>query len=121
MAPAMWTLLCAAERIRNGARADDTLAPQPAQGNGAPPSASARAERPQVRLYMHPGRLALGAIDLERADEQFDLGTARVFASLAEAEPACASSTGFLLEVCGAARNGSLADGAVLFVERLRR
>ena len=76
----------------------------------------------EVRVFMHPGRLELGVVDLARADTQFDLREARTFGSLEEAEPACAGRSGFLLQLTtGGSRRGDAVPASVLFVERLRR
>jgi hypothetical protein len=88
---------------RNGAaRGENLAAPQPTR-------------RSEVRIYMHPGRMAVGVMDFERVGEQFDLQRAELFATLEDAEPACAGRTGFLLEL----REGAT-GAAVFFVESLR-
>jgi hypothetical protein len=126
----MWTLLSAAASPNGFQRTprspERTNGALPANGT-APAARSASAVKiapgdREVRIYMHPGRMALGRVDLERADEQFDLEAAESFASLDEAEPACEGRAGFLLELRDVTRNGAGADRsvAVLFVEGLR-
>jgi hypothetical protein len=90
--------------------------------NGNDAASLARAGAREVRIFMHPGRLDLGVVDLDRADAQFELGTARAFGSLDEAEPACAGRSGFLLQLLTmGSRSRDVVPASVLFVERLRR
>jgi hypothetical protein len=129
----MWTLLRAAaqpqpndDRVVERARHNGTTfssPPQSASRNGTGPTPATTDESPQeVRIFMHPGRLELGVVDFDRAAAQFDLHGARKFASLKEAEPACAGRSGFLLELSSKdRRRGSAVAASVLFVERLRR
>ena len=139
----MWTLLsAAAQRARNG---DQTQLPldvdngqplerpvatngshaspiPPRSANGGVAAALATGTLQEIRVFIHPGRLDLGVVDLDRAHAQFDLGTARAFGSLEEAEPACAGRSGFLLQLSKPGRRPSDAvPASVLFVERLRR
>jgi hypothetical protein len=126
----MWTLLSAAASYNGFQRTSRS----PERTNGAlPTNGAASAARiassakvapgdREVCIYMHPGRMAVGRVDLERADEQFDLEAAESFTSLDEAEPACEGRTGFLLELRDVTANGGGDDSsvAVLFVEGLR-
>jgi hypothetical protein len=124
---AMWTLLCAVESERGRAKdAEPEPAPIAAEShtNGAavPNGVVAQAaESLKVRVFMCPGRIEIGVMDLRQAAEQFDLGRARGFDSLSEADPVCGRSTGFLLEVCGGDNRSQVRSAPkLLFVERLR-
>jgi hypothetical protein len=115
----MWSLLSAAAG-RNG---QCITAAGTSTTNGRPSvSASSAAHEPEVRIYMHPGRAPVGAVDLQRAREQFDLRRADAFRSLAEAEPACAGRVGFLLELNGrsCAHPEGEPESTVLFIENVR-
>ena len=117
----MWTLLSeAAQRNHNGDHAPSVVESRPANGSDTAALLSDRSQ--EVRVFMHPGRLELGVVDLARADTQFDLRAARAFGSLEEAEPACAGRSGFLLQLTTEdSRRGDAVPASVLFVERLRR
>jgi len=105
--------------LTNGGHASPPVSTRSTNGSDA--ASLARDGAGEVRIFMHPGRLDLGVVDLDRADAQFDLRAARAFGSLDEAEPACAGLSGFLLQLSKAGSRPSDAVPAVLFVERLRR
>jgi len=73
-------------------------------------------------MFLHPGRLSLGEASFDRLGAQFELECPDVFASLDEAEAACADRAGFLFELEGGFTDaeGSVRTGGVVFCRRLR-
>ena len=106
--------------------------PEPAP---APPRVNGHALRPavllrsvsenaplQFTLYLHPGRSCLGTTDVDRLKAQFDLSTAKVFDTVAQAELAAEDQVGFLVDVRGRFidSHGRPRDRGALFFPRLR-
>ncbi len=76
----------------------------------------------EVSVYLHPGRIKVGKLDLRAAAEQFSLSSASVYADMDQAEAANRGRSGFLLDISEACSgpDGSAIEPGVRFAERLR-